>query len=30
VKELLKTKDVKYIGLLRALINCDGEAMVGS
>lgn len=30
VVELVKTKDVKYINLLKALINCDGEAMVGN
>jgi hypothetical protein len=27
---LLKTKEIKFLNLLRALINCDGEAMVGN
>jgi hypothetical protein len=26
----VKTKEIKFLNLLRALINCDGEAMVGN
>ena len=30
IEELVKTKEIKFFFLLRALINCDGEAMVGN
>jgi hypothetical protein len=26
----VKTKEIKFLNLLRALINCDGDAMVGN
>ena len=30
ISELTRTKEIKFLNLLRALINCDGEAMVGN
>ena len=30
VDQLLATRESKYLNLLRALINCEGEAMVGN
>lgn len=30
VGQLVNDRDAKYLQLLRALVNCDGEAMVGT